>query len=140
MVFNLVPRVDILENLGTTVKRYLTVFTKYISDGTTTIDVSTLNNSSTNTVVITNSDSPYTITNSNNILCDTTSGNITVNLPSGTENKAIIITNTGSSGNTVSVVPASKEQLFKDGAGVPFTLYDKETINIIYDTTEGWWG
>lgn len=49
----------------------------------------------------------------------------------------IRITNTGTNANTVSVVPNGAENLF--GENSVETLIKGETIEIYYDTTDGWW-
>jgi hypothetical protein len=92
------------------------------------------------TTRITDSDSPYTVKITDSVIfCDTDGGAITVNLPAGTRNRNLRIINNGSSGNNLTVDPNGIEQLFSGGAGVAFTVYDSEIINIYYDSTEGWW-
>jgi len=93
-----------------------------------------------NTTLIDNTDSPYSPVNTEYVIfADTDGGAITINLPVGTDAKNFKIINTGSSGNDITIDPNGTEQLFGGGAGVAFTLYDGESINIHYNATEGWW-
>lgn len=93
-----------------------------------------------NTTRIDDGDSPYTVLVTDEIiLADTDGGVITVNLPAGVDGTHYRISNTGSSGNDVTVDPNGAEQLFGGGAGVSFALVDGETINIYFETTENWW-
>ena len=68
--------------------------------------------------------------------CNTDAGAYTVTLPAGEQNQAYRIINTGTSGNTLTVAPNGSENLL--GANSSFNLSDKESLVIIYDTTDGW--
>ncbi len=85
-------------------------------------------------------DSPYAVLATDEIIvADTDGGAITVNLPAGVDGTHYRITNVGTAANDVTVDPNGAEELFGGGAGVSFALVDGETINIYYETTEGWW-
>jgi hypothetical protein len=85
-----------------------------------------------------NTDSPYTVLSSDyEIFCDTDAGAITVNLPAGVDGTKYRITNTGSSGNDVTVAPNGAELL--TGTNASRTLSDRSVIILTYETTEGWW-
>lgn len=87
---------------------------------------------------ITDSDSPYTIQNSDSVLfCDTDGGAITANLPVGYKGRYLRLTNVGSGGNDVTVSPNGADLLF--GVNANYLLTDGETIDIVYESTEGWW-
>jgi len=79
-----------------------------------------------------------TLTNEDQIVhCDTDGGAFQVNLPAGSDGKGFKIINVGSSNNAVTVNPNGGESLF--GAAATSLLYDGETFDINYDSTEGWW-
>lgn len=84
--------------------------------------------------------SPYAVLATDEVIVvDTDGGAITVNLPAGVDGTHYKIVNVGSAGNAVTVDPNGTEQLYGGGAGVAFTLYDGENIDIHYESTEGWW-
>ena len=72
------------------------------------------------------------------VFVDTDGGAVTITLPAGVQNREFRITNVGNSENNVTITPDGTEQIFGNGAGVSFTLYDSEGITINYDVTEGW--
>ena len=61
----------------------------------------------------------------------------TVSLPAGVAGTTYKITNTGSSGNNLTVAPNGAEDLL--GANSNFTLFDGESLIITYDATDGWY-
>jgi hypothetical protein len=71
------------------------------------------------------------------IYADTDSGDITINLPPGTDGQRFRIINCGSSGYSAIVVPSGAELL--NGVNLSETLSDGESLEITYETTEGWW-
>ena len=90
------------------------------------------------TTRITDADSPYTILPADTVLyCDTDGGAITANLPAGTDGKSNRVINTGSSGNDVTLAPDGAELL--NGINGSELLADGESLDIRYETTEGWW-
>ncbi len=87
---------------------------------------------------ITDTDSTYTVLSTDGvILADTDDGVIIINLPAGSAGKHYRIVNTGSSGNSITLVPDGSELLFGDNANE--TLYDDESLDMVYNTTEGWY-
>ena len=81
---------------------------------------------------------PATVTATDqHIFVDTDSLAITVNLPAGVNGTVYKIVNCGSAGNAVTITPNGTEKLF--GSNTSEILYDGETIEISYETTEGWW-
>lgn len=82
--------------------------------------------------------SPYTVLVSDHIIfVDTDGGNITVNLPAGVNGTNYRIIACGSSGNVLTLVPNGAELLF--GANFNITLFDGQSYDLVYETTEGWW-
>ncbi len=69
--------------------------------------------------------------------CNTDSAGYTVTLPTGTQNATYRITNTGSSGNTLTIAPSGSEHLL--GANSNQTRADGEYFILSYDTTDGWY-
>ena len=87
---------------------------------------------------ITDTDSTYTVLSTDGvILADTDDGVIIINLPAGSAGKHYRIVNTGSSGNSITLVPDGAELLFGDNANE--ALYDGESLDMVYNTTEGWY-
>lgn len=83
-------------------------------------------------------DSPYTVlVTDHKIVCDTDAGTITVNLPAGVNGTQYKITNTGSSGNSVTITPNGAELFL--GANTNFNVLDGGSEQMEYETTEGWW-
>jgi len=83
-------------------------------------------------------DSPYTITGTWEILfCDTDTGAITINLKAGATGDQVTIINCGTAGNDVTVAPNTTELI--DGVNASKALGDKGRIDLVYETTEGWW-
>lgn len=84
--------------------------------------------------------SPYNILVTDYILFfNTDGGNITANLPAGIEGTRYKIINSGTSGNTLTVTPNGTEQLFGGGAGVSSNLSDGQSIDIHYNSVDGWY-
>ena len=78
-----------------------------------------------------------TITSSDHhVACDTDGGAFTVTLPAGVAGTEYRIGNTGTSANNLTVAPDGSELLI--GVNVNFTLFDGETLHIVYEATEGW--
>jgi hypothetical protein len=73
----------------------------------------------------------------NQVFVDTDGGAVTITLPAGVDGTHYRIINTGSSGNDVTITPDGAELLI--GANSNFTLYDAESLDMVYETTEGWW-
>ena len=83
-------------------------------------------------------DSPYDILVTDTVLmCDTDAGKLTVRLPAGRLGTHYRVTNTGTSGNDVTLSPDGAELLV--GLNASMNLIDGETLNFYYETTEGWW-
>lgn len=89
-------------------------------------------------VRLTAADSPYIIKRADeNIFADTDSGSITLNLPPGIAGEQHKITNTGTSRNRIMVIPNGAELL--NGFNAADDIRDSETMDLGYDSTEGWW-
>ena len=71
------------------------------------------------------------------VFCDTDGGAFTVTLPAGVDGTNYRITNTGSSGNAVTLTPDGSELLIGENSN--FTLLDGDVLIITNETTEGWW-
>ena len=71
-----------------------------------------------------------------NIFCDTDGGAFTITLPAGADGRKLRITNVGSSGNALTVDGDGVETVYGDATQ---TLYDGEVLDMVYDTTEGWY-
>ena len=71
------------------------------------------------------------------VFCDTDGGAFTVTLPAGVDGTVYKIINCGTSGNNLTVSPNGAELLI--GANSSFTVADGETIDITFETTEGWY-
>jgi len=79
---------------------------------------------------------PYTILSTDhNIFIDTDGSDITANLPAGVDGEYHRITNAGTSGNDVIMVPNGAELL--DGANAS-KAFARGVITLTYETTEGW--
>jgi len=72
-----------------------------------------------------------------NVFADTDSAAITVTLPAGVSGTEYRIANVGTSTNNVAIAPNGSENLI--GANSNWTLFDSETLIIVYDSTEGWY-
>ena len=70
------------------------------------------------------------------IYCDTDGGSFSVFLPEGVSGETHRIISTGSSGNTVTVVPDGAELL--NGFNDSEILYDSENLQLQYQSDEGW--
>lgn len=81
---------------------------------------------------------PYTAyATDHHIYVDTDGGAITVNLPVGVVGTEYVIRNVGSAGNNVTIVPNGTEKLM--GTAASDVLIDGEQLQIVYETTEGWY-
>lgn len=80
---------------------------------------------------------PYTVLLTDHIIfVNTDSASVIVNLPAGIQGTEYKVVNTGSSGNTVSLVPNGSENLM--GANSAFALNDSESLIVNFDSTDGW--
>lgn len=70
------------------------------------------------------------------VLGDTDGGVFNITLPAGIDGTNYRITNVGSSGNDLTIIPNGAELLV--GTNVNFALADNETLDLVYETTEGW--
>ena len=70
------------------------------------------------------------------IYCDTDGGSFSVFLPEGVSGETHRIINTGSTGNTATVVPDGVELL--NGFNGAEALYDSENLQLQYQSNEGW--
>lgn len=70
------------------------------------------------------------------VMGDTDGGAFTVTLPAGVDGTNYKISNVGSSGNALTLAPDGSELLV--GANANFDLLDGETLDLFYETTEGW--
>lgn len=71
------------------------------------------------------------------VFANTDGGAVTVTLPAGQSRRALRIVNTGTSANQVTVTPAGAELLL--GVNSSFTLNDGESLDLVYDSTDGWY-
>ena len=71
------------------------------------------------------------------IFCNTDGAAFTATLPAGTQGRTFRVINSGSSGNDLTLAPDGSEHLF--GANTNFTLFDGESLELTYDTTDGWY-
>ena len=80
---------------------------------------------------------PYDVLASDEIIMiDTDLIPIVANLPAGSEGQTHKIINCGTTGNNVTINPNGLELL--NAINGPETLYDAESLDISYDTAEGW--
>ena len=70
------------------------------------------------------------------VFCDTDGGAFTVTLPAGIAGTEYRIINTGSSANNLTIAPDGAELLI--GVNANWTLFDGESLLIVYEATEGW--
>lgn len=89
------------------------------------------------TIIISNTDSPYTmVATEKNLKCDTDSGSITVLLEAGINGTKHKINNTGTSGNNVTVTPNGTDLLYQvNGSEL---IYDSENLDLDFASIEGW--
>ena len=109
-----------------------------ITAPTATLDVAGSIKSSEGRIVGTTrvTSTPYTILSTDhNIFIDTDAADITANLPVGVDGTYHRITNAGTTGNNVIVVPNGAELL--DGANASKS-FGRGVITLTYETTEGW--
>ena len=70
------------------------------------------------------------------VACDTDGGAWTVSLPAGVAGTEYRIANTGTSANNLTIAPNGAELLL--GVNSNFVLGDGEALQIVYESTEGW--
>ncbi|MCP4937331.1 MAG: hypothetical protein GY927_24760 [bacterium] len=70
------------------------------------------------------------------VFANTDSAAWTATLPAGVEGQTFKIINSGSSGNTLTIEPDGSEDLLGMNSG--FTLADRETLVITYNSNDGW--
>ncbi len=70
------------------------------------------------------------------IFANTDSAAWTATLPAGVEGQTFKIINSGASGNTLTIEPDGSEDLLGMNSG--FTLADRETLVITYNSNDGW--
>ena len=88
------------------------------------------------TVRITSSDSPFTIPSpSINLVCDTDGGAIVVNYPVGVNSANVRVGNAGAADNDVTLNGNGSETIQGESSQ---TLFDGETLDSIFQTTEFW--
>lgn len=81
--------------------------------------------------------SNQTLTPANEVVYgDTDGGAFTITLPAGVNGLHLKISNVGATSNALTLTPDGSELLF--GVNASFDLLDGETIDIGYETTEGW--
>lgn len=97
-------------------------------NGTNWVSISSKNR---NTTTATIDSSAY------NWLGNTDSGAFTYTLPAGTDGTQYRIVNTGTSGNNLTIAPNGSDDLL--GANSSFVLADGEALEIVFDTTDGWY-
>ena len=71
------------------------------------------------------------------IFCNTDSAGFTATLPAGVSGQTFKVINSGSSGNLLTVAPNGSEHLL--GVNSNFSLFDAETLDLTYDSTDGWY-
>lgn len=71
------------------------------------------------------------------VFANTDGGAWTATLPPGAEGQALKITNTGSSGNLLTVAPNGAEHLI--GVNSNWILFDGETLVLTFNATDGWY-
>ena len=80
----------------------------------------------------------YTILVTDEIVVGNTDGGaFTATLPAGAQGRTFRVINSGSTGLDLTLAPNGAEDLI--GANTNFTLHDGESIEITYDTTDGWY-
>ena len=80
----------------------------------------------------------YTILVTDSVVFGNTDGSAwTATLPAGVSGQTFKIINSGSSGNILTVTPNGSEHLL--GENSSFNLFDGETLDLTYDTTDGWY-
>ena len=67
---------------------------------------------------------------------DTDGGAFTITLPAGVDGTQYRVANVGTSGNNLTLAPDGAELLV--GANANFDILDGETLDLTYETTEGW--
>lgn len=71
------------------------------------------------------------------IFCNTDTAGFTVTLPAGVNKQTFKIINSGSSSNLLTISPDGSEHLI--GVNSDFYLYDGESLEITYDSDDGWY-
>ena len=78
-----------------------------------------------------------TLATDHQIFLNTDTNVIACALMAGIDEQYYRICNTGDSGNAVTITPNGAEDLLGDNDS--WTLYDGETLILVYDTTDGWY-
>jgi len=108
----------------------------YLSPLTATDIVQSLSGRIIRTERITVLHSPYTALNTDHaIRADTDGGAIALNLPAGIDGTIYMIKNDGNSGLNLTITPNGAERI--DGQA-NITLIDKESVILVFETTEYW--
>jgi hypothetical protein len=71
------------------------------------------------------------------VLANTDGGTYVTTLPVGAQGQSIRVVNTGTSGILLTLAPNGAELLI--GVNSNFTLFDGESLELVYDATEGWY-
>ncbi len=80
---------------------------------------------------------PYAILSTDEVIViDTDGGAITANLPAGVDGTHYKVSNVGSSGNAASLAPNGDDLLA--GVNATFDILDGETLDLHFETTEGY--
>ena len=107
----------------------------YVGYGGSIYKIAGLGGSIVGTSRIDHTDSPYTVlVTDTHIFCDTGGGDVTVNLPAGVAGTYYRIINTST--GQVTITPNGAEDLLGDNSS--FVLMNRETLVIVYESTEGW--
>ena len=115
---------------GVKITGLLTVSTTSLLSGTTTTfgRIKTVTRKTTTaTILVTDSV----------IFGNTDSAGWTATLPAGVSGQTFKVINSGSSGNLLTVAPNGSEHLL--GVNSNFVLFDAETLDLTYDSTDGWY-
>lgn len=82
-------------------------------------------------------DSPFLVNDvDQQYVIDTDFGDVLIILNKGVDGRTYRMTNVGSSGNKAEIVPIFGETLF---GSTDENLYDAETLDMTFETEEGWW-
>jgi hypothetical protein len=115
-----------------------TVITMMEAVATLQLTTNSLVNAANKITRITAADSPYTVALfDRNIFADTDDGAVNVLFRPGVNETRLTIKNCGISGNNVTCTPSGTEFLF--GVNLPAVLTDAQTLDLQYETTEGWY-
>jgi len=87
---------------------------------------------------VTRQTTTYTILVTDSVVFgNTDSAGFTATLPAGVSGQTLKIVNSGSSGNSLTVAPDGSDDLL--GVNSSFTLFDGESLDITFDSTDGWY-